>query len=446
MQNTSDPVLAWVLNHREVKDVRVATKPQVRIETTLGSFVVELYTAFAPKACQNFQELCRRGRYDSTIFHRIIRDFMIQGGDPTGTGRGGQSIWGFSCRLRPAHGLTERSAAPAAQTSPYDVKHTLPSQHTIFGRVFSGMDVIQKLGSVRTDGDDRALTKVVMDCRCHECQGEVSMEDNRENNGKPPVYFECRRLANLAREAISSNTRLFDARNGRDELERCLVDSMTAIDSLIGEVTRRTAQLEAVQRRIQSMALQIGQDLAAPPPTIPPVIIAPSTPFRNPNPPSVYSPLHTPPRVMPTLSPKMLIPPSELLTTNNSTLGRPAPLPPPLPLPPAGMPSPIRNQALVAATTTARPRPSRRHATAGGCKIKEPPRNVKIPEKFVRLPPVMRNFAMQHEAIDDPKWDVVRKTIVCYQDNQRARLSESQLRRCGVCPTKQVEPVVAFWS
>jgi peptidyl-prolyl cis-trans isomerase-like 1 len=66
----------------------------VEIETTLGTFTVELYTAHAPKTTKNFYELAKRGYYDGTIFHRIVPGFVIQGGDPTGTGRGGDSIYG----------------------------------------------------------------------------------------------------------------------------------------------------------------------------------------------------------------------------------------------------------------------------------------------------------------------------------------------------------------
>lgn len=68
--------------------------PSVQINTTVGSFTVELYPNHAPRTCRNFEELARRGYYDGTVFHRIIADFMIQGGDPTGTGRGGESIYG----------------------------------------------------------------------------------------------------------------------------------------------------------------------------------------------------------------------------------------------------------------------------------------------------------------------------------------------------------------
>lgn len=65
----------------------------VLIETTMGKFVIELYWNEAPRSCENFFELARQGYYDGTIFHRVIPDFCIQGGDPTGTGKGGSSIY-----------------------------------------------------------------------------------------------------------------------------------------------------------------------------------------------------------------------------------------------------------------------------------------------------------------------------------------------------------------
>lgn len=67
----------------------------ITLETSLGSLELELYTQHAPRTCKNFTELCRKGYYDGTIFHRIIKDFMVQGGDPTGTGSGGSSIYGY---------------------------------------------------------------------------------------------------------------------------------------------------------------------------------------------------------------------------------------------------------------------------------------------------------------------------------------------------------------
>eukprot|EP00967_Tisochrysis_lutea_P048133 scaffold58781_cov29-Tisochrysis_lutea.AAC.1 len=72
----------------------------VRVDTSMGTFTVELYPNQAPKACRNFTELARKGYYDGVVFHRIIKDFMLQGGDPTGTGRGGDSIFGGKFEVR----------------------------------------------------------------------------------------------------------------------------------------------------------------------------------------------------------------------------------------------------------------------------------------------------------------------------------------------------------
>jgi peptidyl-prolyl cis-trans isomerase-like 1 len=66
----------------------------VQLDTSMGTIIVELYNQHAPKTCKNFAALAQRGYYDNVVFHRVIRDFMIQGGDPTGTGRGGTSIYG----------------------------------------------------------------------------------------------------------------------------------------------------------------------------------------------------------------------------------------------------------------------------------------------------------------------------------------------------------------
>lgn len=76
-----------------------AAKKNVTLETSAGKFTVELYWREAPKTCANFLTLAARGYYNNVVFHRIIRDFIIQGGDPTGTGRGGQSIYGYARSL-----------------------------------------------------------------------------------------------------------------------------------------------------------------------------------------------------------------------------------------------------------------------------------------------------------------------------------------------------------
>ena len=141
----------------------------VVLETTQGVIEVQLYPNFAPLACENFMELVKKGYYDGIIFHRVIKDVMIQGGDPTGTGRGGSSIWGkpfadeCSSDLkfdRPGL-LAMANAGPNTNGSQFFIttKATpwLNMRHTIFGIVISGYNVVEKIESVPKDSIDRPL-------------------------------------------------------------------------------------------------------------------------------------------------------------------------------------------------------------------------------------------------------------------------------------------------
>ena len=144
----------------------------VVLETSMGSITVELYTQHAPKTCQNFSTLCSRNYYNGTVFHRIIPDFMIQGGDPTGTGRGGASIFGdkFEDEIRGdlkhtgAGVLSMANSGPNTNGSQFFVTLAptpwLDGKHKIFGRVRSGMKVVQRMGIVKTEGEDRPVEEV----------------------------------------------------------------------------------------------------------------------------------------------------------------------------------------------------------------------------------------------------------------------------------------------
>ncbi|KIJ68892.1 hypothetical protein HYDPIDRAFT_105406 [Hydnomerulius pinastri MD-312] len=139
----------------------------VVFETSLGDIQLELYWDHAPKTCKNFTELAKRGYYNGVIFHRIIADFMIQGGDPTGTGRGGTSIYGqkFEDEIHPelrftgAGILAMANSGPNTNGSQFFITLAptpyLDNKHTIFGRVSSGMRVVQRLGAVNVDAQDR---------------------------------------------------------------------------------------------------------------------------------------------------------------------------------------------------------------------------------------------------------------------------------------------------
>ncbi|KAJ1974757.1 Peptidyl-prolyl cis-trans isomerase-like 1 [Dimargaris cristalligena] len=144
----------------------------VILETTLGPIEVELYWKEAPQTCHNFYELAKTGYYNNTEFHRIIRDFMIQGGDPTATGRGGSSIYGgkfadeITDKLKHTGAgiLSMANSGPNTNGSQFFITlaptNWLDGKHTIFGRVKSGMKVVQRLGLVPTDKEDRPTEKV----------------------------------------------------------------------------------------------------------------------------------------------------------------------------------------------------------------------------------------------------------------------------------------------
>lgn len=124
------------------------------------------------QTCHNFATLASRNYYTNTIFHRIIPTFMIQGGDPTGTGRGGGSIYGdkFKDEIHPglrhtgAGILSMANSGPDTNGSQFFITLAptpwLDGKHTVFGRVKGGMRVVQRMGLVRTDKEDRPVEEV----------------------------------------------------------------------------------------------------------------------------------------------------------------------------------------------------------------------------------------------------------------------------------------------
>ncbi|OIW30873.1 peptidyl-prolyl cis-trans isomerase-like 1 [Coniochaeta ligniaria NRRL 30616] len=144
----------------------------VLLETTMGPITLELYTPAAPKTVRNFVTLAQRGYFDNTIFHRIIPSFMIQGGDPSGTGRGGQSIYGekFEDEISPelkhtgAGVVSMANAGPNTNGSQFFITLApapwLDGKHTIFGRVKNGMGTVKRMGLVRTGPEDRPVEEV----------------------------------------------------------------------------------------------------------------------------------------------------------------------------------------------------------------------------------------------------------------------------------------------
>jgi peptidylprolyl isomerase len=142
----------------------------VVLETNQGTIEIRLMTDVAPKACENFVKLAGKGYYNGLIFHRVIKGFMIQGGDPTGTGTGGGSIWGdtFEDEVTPQVGfdksglLAMANAGPNTNGSQFFITTAktpwLNMRHTIFGEVVSGYDVVQKIENSPAGPSDKPVS------------------------------------------------------------------------------------------------------------------------------------------------------------------------------------------------------------------------------------------------------------------------------------------------
>ena len=157
-----------------VADTTEKTEEENRIadiETSMGTMTMELYEARAPDTTSNFIELANRGFYNGLIFHRVIDDFMIQGGDPKGDGTGGS---GKMIKLETHPELTHvdgavamaRSQHPDSASSQFYIcdgaQHKLDGQYAVFGRVINGMDVVRAIAEVETDSRDRPVENVTI--------------------------------------------------------------------------------------------------------------------------------------------------------------------------------------------------------------------------------------------------------------------------------------------
>ena len=143
----------------------------VVLQTTQGNIEIKLMPDIAPKTCENFIKLVEKGYYNGIIFHRVIKGFMIQGGDPTGTGRGGESIWGvpFEDEVTPnvkfdSPGiLAMANAGPNTNGSQFFITTAqtpwLNMRHTIFGKVVAGYDVVQKIENTATGPSDKPVSE-----------------------------------------------------------------------------------------------------------------------------------------------------------------------------------------------------------------------------------------------------------------------------------------------
>jgi peptidyl-prolyl cis-trans isomerase B (cyclophilin B) len=147
----------------------------VKISTNLGDIFARLFPEYAPKTVENFLGLAKKGYYDGIIFHRVIPDFMVQTGDPTGTGRGGESLWGgkfadeFDYNLKNIRGaLSMANAGPGTNGSQFFIVQAestpwLNGKHSVFGQVYEGIDVVDKITALPRDSMDKPLEEVRME-------------------------------------------------------------------------------------------------------------------------------------------------------------------------------------------------------------------------------------------------------------------------------------------
>jgi cyclophilin family peptidyl-prolyl cis-trans isomerase len=141
----------------------------ILLETTMGNMKIKLYEDKAPMTSKNFKDLVQKGFYDGTIFHRVIKNFMIQGGDPTGTGMGGPGYeikdeFGAGLKHDRKGILSMANAGPNTGGSQFFITLVptpwLDGKHAIFGEVVEGIDVLEKIGSTPTGSGDKPKTEV----------------------------------------------------------------------------------------------------------------------------------------------------------------------------------------------------------------------------------------------------------------------------------------------
>tara|TARA_Y100001980_G_C14484492_1_gene262449 strand:+ start:33 stop:656 length:624 start_codon:yes stop_codon:yes gene_type:complete len=153
--------------------IDTSKKYTAEIKTTSGDMTVELYTETAPNTVNNFISLSQDGYYNNVIFHRVIKDFMIQGGDPSGTGHGQMGKYpGYEFEdelnnpIPYEKGiLAMANRGPNTNGSQFFIMHAdypLPYQYTIFGKVTDGFDVIDSIASVETDATDKPLNDIII--------------------------------------------------------------------------------------------------------------------------------------------------------------------------------------------------------------------------------------------------------------------------------------------
>ena len=146
---------------------------KIKLETNQGDIVIQLYDKEMPITAENFKKLVQEGFYNNVTFHRVIEGFMIQGGDPTGTGAGGpgyeikDEFTGTPLDKNNRGTISMANAGPNTGGSQFFINlvdnNSLDGRHPVFGKVIEGMDVVDKIGSIQTDSQDKPVQRVVIE-------------------------------------------------------------------------------------------------------------------------------------------------------------------------------------------------------------------------------------------------------------------------------------------
>ncbi|CAI9111273.1 OLC1v1011457C1 [Oldenlandia corymbosa var. corymbosa] len=224
-------------------------KGYVRLQTTHGDLNIELHCDITPRTCENFLTLCERGYYNGVAFHRSIRNFMIQGGDPTGTGRGGESIWGkpFKDELNSKLLHSGRGVVSMANSGPhsngsqffilYKSANHLNFKHTVFGIVVGGLTTLSAMEKVPVDDNDKPLEEIkIIEAEVYvnpytepdEEEEKKSKEENKvedEENEKIGSWYSNPGTGTSGNQALGGGVgKYLKARNAQ-------ADSTTSLDS-----------------------------------------------------------------------------------------------------------------------------------------------------------------------------------------------------------------------
>jgi cyclophilin family peptidyl-prolyl cis-trans isomerase len=176
------------------RKVYAGERPVATFETSMGTFKVALFTNLAPKTAQNFIDLAKKGFYDGVIFHRVIDKFMIQGGDPTGTGSGGPGYtipdeFGPGLKHDKPGILSMANAGPNTGGSQFFVTLVptawLNGKHAIFGEVVEGMEVVEAIGKTQTGPSNRPVVDVVIKSVIVDASSEAQSETQPQPKAQP---------------------------------------------------------------------------------------------------------------------------------------------------------------------------------------------------------------------------------------------------------------------